>query len=145
MHDAVRQSFPSRSKNAHRTIKNVPQLSSFLSSIDSFNYELHKTSELNVCDLSYQSSYTPEQIAMKRELISYIREKMNELTDSQRQLVELRYFQGCNLDEIREFFGGVSRSWISRLNTKALDRLRTFFIRDAKHARRVLAYTEANA
>ncbi len=66
---------------------------------------------------------SPEAALLKNESVARLLGALAGLSDRQRTLVRGHYFEGRALDEIaREL--GISRSWASRLHTRALEELR---------------------
>jgi RNA polymerase sigma factor for flagellar operon FliA len=68
-------------------------------------------------------SASPEDIALATERRALTKKALAKLPEQERRLVEGHYVHGRAFDEIaREM--GLSKSWASRLHTRALDRLR---------------------
>ncbi len=66
---------------------------------------------------------SPEAALLKNESVARLLGALAGLSERQRTLVRGHYFEGRALDEIaREL--GISRSWASRLHTRALEELR---------------------
>ena len=53
-----------------------------------------------------------------------LRAALEVLTDEEREIVERYYFEGERMDEIAAAFGH-SKSWVSRVNTRALEKMKT--------------------
>ncbi|MEM9072322.1 MAG: sigma-70 family RNA polymerase sigma factor [Myxococcota bacterium] len=68
-------------------------------------------------------SETPEDSLLKEEAKSRLRDANEKLPDREKALVAGHYLQGRRFDKVAEELG-ISKSWASRLHTKALGRLR---------------------
>ncbi len=66
---------------------------------------------------------TPEERVLSEEAKVRVRGLLDTLPERERKLVEGFYFDGRQFDEVAAEIG-ISKSWASRLHTKALDRLR---------------------
>lgn len=66
---------------------------------------------------------SPEQTLLGGEQRARVRAALSELPERERALVQGFYFDGRRFDEIATELG-ISKSWASRLHSKALDRLR---------------------
>ena len=65
----------------------------------------------------------PEQALLERERQERVRNALSSLPEPERTLLQGHYLQGRRFDELaREL--GLSKSWASRLHTRALDRMR---------------------
>jgi RNA polymerase sigma factor for flagellar operon FliA len=70
-----------------------------------------------------EASVTPEQTVLRREQKQRVLDALQVLTEQERALVQGHYIEGRRFDEIaREL--GLSKSWASRVHTRALGRLR---------------------
>ncbi len=65
---------------------------------------------------------SPEEATSKAELLELVREAVAELPDQESELVRRHYFDGERLDHVATSLG-LSKSWVSRLHTRAVDRL----------------------
>jgi len=64
----------------------------------------------------------PEQLTAEAELLSIVRQAITELPDQEAELVRRHYLEGERFDSVaREL--GLSKSWASRLHTRAIGRL----------------------
>lgn len=70
-----------------------------------------------------EGSETPEDTLLAGESAARIRAALGELPERERALVEGHYLKGRRFDLVAKELG-ISKSWASRLHTKALDRLR---------------------
>ena len=66
---------------------------------------------------------SPETMLLRGESITRVREALAQLPERERALLEGHYLKGRRFDLVAEELG-ISKSWASRLHTKALDRLR---------------------
>lgn len=66
---------------------------------------------------------TPADVLVAAEVGHRVRDAVGRLPDRERALVEGFYFHGRRFDEVAAELG-ISKSWASRLHTKALSRLR---------------------
>jgi RNA polymerase sigma factor for flagellar operon FliA len=66
---------------------------------------------------------TPEESAIAGDEASRVRQALDVLDERERALVQGFYFDGRRFDEVAAELG-ISKSWASRLHTKALSRLR---------------------
>ncbi len=66
---------------------------------------------------------SPEDSLLKGESAGRVRAALAELPERERALIEGHYLKGRRFDLVAEELG-ISKSWASRLHTKALDRLR---------------------
>lgn len=58
-----------------------------------------------------------------RETVRRVRETVRELPDKEREIIESLYFRGISTTELAKTMG-VNKSWVSRLHSKAVTRLR---------------------
>jgi RNA polymerase sigma factor for flagellar operon FliA len=65
----------------------------------------------------------PEHAALVRERKERVRRALESLPDQERQLIRGHYIEGRNFDDIAKDLG-LSKSWASRLHTRALARMR---------------------
>jgi RNA polymerase sigma factor FliA len=65
---------------------------------------------------------SPEQAVAQAELLSLVREHIAELPDAEAELVRRHYLEGERFDEVARDLG-LSKSWASRLHTRAIGRL----------------------
>jgi RNA polymerase sigma factor for flagellar operon FliA len=71
----------------------------------------------------------PEQHTAEAELRRLVRQAIGELPDQERELVRRHYLEGERFDHVARDIG-LSKSWASRLHTRAVARL-TKKLRDA--------------
>lgn len=65
----------------------------------------------------------PNEIVEFRETIKLVRETVSELPEKERHIIESLYFKHLSTTELAKEMG-VNKSWVSRLHSKAIDRLR---------------------
>ena len=75
-------------------------------------------------ELVYLHTRSPETIAIGTNLRRFLGRFIEKLPPDQQRVIEMRYFDDRNLEEIRNSFCGVSKSWLSRLHGQALGNLR---------------------
>lgn len=66
---------------------------------------------------------TPEEVLLEDETRTRVRQALASLPEREFALVQGFYFEGRRFDEVADELG-ISKSWASRLHTKALERLR---------------------
>ena len=64
----------------------------------------------------------PEQATAKAELLAVVREAIDDLSHEEAELVRRHYLDGERFDRVAEELG-LSKSWASRLHTRAIGRL----------------------
>ena len=102
----------------------VFELAGTLDIIDEINLKVWIEGEGDHAELTYSDQVDPESYALQTNLSSFLKEILLNLPQKERQIIELHYFQGWTFEEMREHFAGVSRSWLSRLHSRAVKRLR---------------------
>lgn len=70
----------------------------------------------------------PEQDYIKGEKEIRIRAVLEELPKLERDIIRQHYFEGKRFSEIAESMPGTSRSWISRLHSRGLKRLKELYL-----------------
>lgn len=65
----------------------------------------------------------PNEIVEFRETVKLVRETVSELPEKERHIIESLYFKHLSTTELAKQMG-VNKSWVSRLHSKAVDRLR---------------------
>lgn len=79
-------------------------------------------SEENAPDIA-DSRELPNVDIEFRQTINVVRETIKELPDKEREIVEALYFKQISTTELAKIMG-VNKSWVSRLHSKAIARLR---------------------
>jgi len=100
------------------------ELISFIASVDSFSYEGTKAEHETHVDLVYRDAVSPEQETIKRSTSAFIKDLIKDLEKDQKCMIEGKYFQEKDPHTLADEMGGLSKSVMSRLHTKALDSLR---------------------
>lgn len=72
---------------------------------------------------SHDDFEAPDLVAQRREELVVIRERLANLPEKERTMIELVYFEGRTIEEAGQTFG-LSKSWASRLHARALKLLR---------------------
>jgi RNA polymerase sigma factor for flagellar operon FliA len=67
----------------------------------------------------------PDQQLERLHLQARARKAMHRLPEKERRLLQLHYFEDKNLESAGAELG-LSKSWVSRLHARAVDRLRQF-------------------
>ena len=70
-----------------------------------------------------EAQQSPEDSLLRGESAERVRAALKELPERERALLEGHYIEGRRFDLVAKELG-ISKSWASRLHTKALDRLR---------------------
>jgi RNA polymerase sigma factor for flagellar operon FliA len=73
--------------------------------------------------------YDPERNLLSRERRDLVHQALQALPEQERQLIRGHYMDGRNFDEIAHELG-LSKSWASRLHSRALGRLRDALVTD---------------
>lgn len=76
----------------------------------------------------------PEIISLHQEKNSVLRSLVQELPEKERYIIEAHYFREKTFAEISHERPELSRSWISRLHSRALERLQILMIERYYHA-----------
>lgn len=103
----------------------VFELAGTLNIIDEINLKVWVEGDGDHAELSYSDQLDPESHTLQRNLAKFLCGMLVHLPEKERQIIELHYFQGWTFEEMRHHFAGVSRSWLSRLHSRAVKRLRT--------------------
>lgn len=72
--------------------------------------------------LALEERPSPEELAETAELLGHLSRHMEELPEDERELVRRHYFEGERFDHVAAELG-LSKSWASRLHTRAIGRL----------------------
>ena len=104
--------------------KNFAELASLAAIVSEVGVRLHQNSERETFELSYCEQSSPEDAIIANNTMSYLQKLVSQLPENQRRVLEYRYFQGLTIEQMREKFVDVSRSWVSRLHAKAIESLR---------------------
>ena len=85
---------------------------------------LHFDDKQQPSDISYADAVSPEEALGEKLLSQYLRGLVAKLSDKERLIIELKYFEDLTFEEMREQFKGATRSWICRMHGKAIEKLR---------------------
>ena len=99
--------------------------------LEEYGIRVHTSSEDGI-DISYSFTESPESSASNSSTRRYLAGLLDELPDRERTIIEGRYYRDTSFDQLSDWFGGVSKSWISRLHTRALGSMREMIIDDGK-------------
>ena len=108
---------------------NINELSRLVQIIEGFGISLYFNRGEKV-DVGYSNERSPESVQILKNAAKYIQKIIFSLPYEQRKVIELRYYKGRTFDEIRDNFGGVSKSWVSRRHRSALEMIRDALISD---------------
>jgi RNA polymerase sigma factor for flagellar operon FliA len=72
--------------------------------------------------LAVDPEQSPEDHVQTRQLLTLLSRQVDELPDDERELVRRHYFEGERFDHVARDLG-LSKSWASRLHTRAIGRL----------------------
>ena len=103
------------------------------------NLCLHMGPDGDSLDLSYAGDKTPEESTVDRDAVLRLRALMEHLPAIERRILEMHYFEGIAFAEIRKAIGAASKSWVSRLHYRAMERLRTMLERQNRACLRRMA------
>ncbi len=95
------------------------------SSVYSFEELIQNVSQMgNVLENSTMDDITPEKRTLKKELRRILIDAIDELTDKERLVITLYFFENLNLADIAKVLD-VSVQRVSQINTKAINKLRS--------------------
>jgi RNA polymerase sigma factor for flagellar operon FliA len=72
--------------------------------------------------IQISTAESPEEAFSRHELLSLVRGAIEQLPDEEAQLVRRHYLEGERFDQVAQSLG-LSKSWASRLHTRAMQRL----------------------
>ena len=118
-------------EDAAETARSVPPASSFeeaLNRVSAMANDAAMIFMLNEADFDLLETHNEEQHRRleKRVDLALLQGAMAILTDEEREVVTRHHMEGERMDDIAAEFGH-SRSWVSRVNTRALERMREYF------------------
>lgn len=93
--------------------------------IDELGISLHSISSTGEVELTYLNESTPEECSNASALNRYISNCLDQLPERERELITCKYFQDQSFPEMSVAFNDVRSSWLCRIHTRALNRLRT--------------------
>ena len=94
------------------------------------NTESHREGEIALSDAI--DSGNAEKSLIWQDTIDYIYRLTQSLPKNERNILQMHYFEGFSFPEIRQIYANVSRSWISRMHVRGLDRLRDLVVAEEK-------------
>lgn len=74
--------------------------------------------------LSYLNNQSPEEHASSRSLESLMDRALALMPERERELLKLKYYSDQSFNDMAVHFNDVRSSWLCRIHTRALDRLR---------------------
>jgi RNA polymerase sigma factor for flagellar operon FliA len=89
--------------------------------VESLGIQLHGSGE--TADVSYLDAWNPEATTSSASTARHIARSVAALSEPERTLIQLHYYQGISFEELRHTFGGASKSWVSRLHLRAIKQL----------------------
>lgn len=72
----------------------------------------------------------PEEKILSREKTKEFMKMLTTLSEKERLIVEQYYFKEKSFIEIADEFEGMSKSWVSRLHTRALEKIKVVYLED---------------
>lgn len=118
-------------EDAGKTLACTPPAASFEEAVDRVSAMANDAAMifmLNEADFDLLETHNEQQHRRleKRVDLALLQGAMAILTDEEREIVTRHHMEGERMDDIAEEFGH-SRSWVSRVNTRALERMREYF------------------
>jgi RNA polymerase sigma factor for flagellar operon FliA len=77
---------------------------------------------------------SPEVLLSKKREAKKVRDSLATLSPKERLIIEQYYFNDVNLSEVAKEHAGLSKSWVSRLHDKAIEKLRDHYIKNSTPA-----------
>lgn len=114
--------------------RTLQELADLMRTIDAIGIQIY-ISQSGEAELSYADAIGPEDATVVRSVRRYLRRLIRRLPERQQAILEKRYFEEQTFDQISEQLGGISKSWISRMHTAALDSLKVMLEEDQKLCR----------
>lgn len=102
---------------------------------------LYRTGEST--EYTYLFDQDPEEQLLASDLRSYMLSLVEQLPDRERDILLRRYFADETFEEMSCIFDGVSKSWLSRIHSRALNRLRTLLLEDLQRTGEGVEWYEA--
>ena len=116
----------------HSFAASASELVSLLDVIEEVNLRIYCETGKPDIQLSYANQRDPESSAALKISRQCLHRLVQSLPEQQKRLIELRYFQECTFPELKKHFEGMSKSWVSRVHSQALDSLRIIISREIK-------------
>lgn len=76
-------------------------------------------------ELTYLDSISPEEHSTQAAFRAFVANHLARLPEKERMVLVLRYYEDKSFPEMAPEFNDARTSWLSRIHTRALDRLRT--------------------
>lgn len=92
------------------------------------------TFRMSLCEVKQEVENIPEEGPnleegmINSEDSSNLRKFVETLPEKERIIIQEYYFNGKKFDEIGEEYGGMSKSWVSRLHSRALERIKNHYL-----------------
>lgn len=113
-----------RSQMPYTFARDSSELIRLRSLIEDVGIRVHPSSERNTVEISYAEEVSPETVAGVSSMRRYIKRLIAELPERERNVIYYRYYERQSFDDMKELFGGMSKSWLSRLHMRALETLK---------------------
>jgi RNA polymerase sigma factor FliA len=110
--------------------------------IEDFGIKIHLNSDSRKITIGYAKPVDPETVACKSSTRRYLRGLLDRLPEREREVIKRRYYENSSFDKIRDSFGDMSKSWVSRLHLRALSNLKDMIAQDNFSCRRRMASYE---
>ena len=107
----------------HTYLRNSKDLTRMNSLLELMNLSVNVDRSYKDVELTYYDQHAPEESTLAEEQGKAWENVLDNLSEKEREVVEMYYFDGYYLEEIRHNFG-VSKTTISRWHSEALDRLK---------------------
>ncbi len=120
--------------------KNVSDLLAMSSVIEDYGIRLYARPLSGKVYICYAKPDDPENTVCEYSSQSYLRALVAKLPRRQRQVIQRRYYEEESFGDMSSEMGDLSKSWVSRLHSKALKTLRQMLERDRAKCR--LAFRE---
>lgn len=89
--------------------------------------------EVNIANAA-DDAPSPEELLLEQSDFIVLRRYITELSDLERSVIEGFYFRDLTITEVAEEVVGASKSWISRVHHRAIQRLKARYIADQRRA-----------
>ena len=96
----------------------------FTRACEEWGIKIHIAGDVENSELSYVDQKSPEQMVEDAQALTYVKQLMTDLPSEEQQILALCYFEDCSLREIGKLIRNVSKSWVSRVHSRAIDRLK---------------------
>lgn len=114
----------------YRFANDVRELAKLDVHLSEYGLNIHLNGESDKVDISYSAQRGPELEAVVLETKNNLRRLLQELPAMEQKIIEYHYYSDLSYSEMSELLGGMSKSWISRMHKKALDKLRYLMKRE---------------